>query len=264
MNATKAFKIATIMTSEEYRAAVHSHIMSRFGFFDEGQHWESREVMLVDLGAGSGVSGAHVLSDLRRRLGGRASLVCVEPYPDLIDHEAMRRACPTGPDDAAATHMCLDAAAFAAGPTKAYTHILLNQMAHHLVPNHIGIFKGIYKQIAPRGRMLIVTRPVEIDFPWFERLRSIWRRTQPPVKEFEDAARLAGFQNITTTQHDLPFSVHKRDVYGWIRSRAWSEFSMLSEEEMDLGMAELEDRYKDVETLTFTDRLLLLSGDREN
>ena len=40
----------------------------------------------------------------------------------------------------------------------------------------------------------MITRPVETDYPFFERIKAIWRTTQPPHEVVVDAMAAAGLQ----------------------------------------------------------------------
>ena len=109
--------------------------------------------------------------------------------------------------------------------------------------------------------MLIVTRPVETDYPWFERLKSIWRTTQPPIKVLEEAAIAAGLVSVETTVVDYQFTISLPELAEWIRSRVWSEFSMLTDAEMEQGIKELEKKYSGTAVkITFVDRLLFMTA----
>jgi len=144
---------------------------------------------------------------------------------------------------------------FSASKGLKYTHILLKEMVHHCA-DHDKLFKGIFEQLEPDGKMVVVTRPVETDYPFFPRLREIWSKSQPPIELFEKSVRNAGFSHQATKEHAYEFTVDKDDIVSWIRSRCWSEFSSLTQTEMDIGCDHLIRTMS--QTITFSDRTLHL------
>jgi len=259
--APTAYRSLNFMTGNvAYEANVHTEILRHFGF--DGSAPGQTPVVVADLGAGTGQSGAKILASLKNMLKYKhAKLLCVEPFPEMISKEAIAEVLHQDHHKDIEFIVGKDAVAFTSSPEYRYTHILLKGCVHHMTPSLSTVFRGIRQQLAPGGRMLIVTRPVETDYPWFERLKSIWRTTQPPIKVLEEAAIAAGLVSVETTVVDYQFTISLPELAGWIRSRVWSEFSMLTDAEMEQGIKELEKKYSGTAVkITFVDRLLFMTA----
>ena len=262
--APTAYRSLNFMTGNvAFEANVHTEILRRFGFDANVPH---NPVVVADLGAGTGQSGAKILSSLKNKLKYKdARLLCVEPFPEMLSQEAINEVLPQGQHRDIEFIVGKDAVAFTSSSEYRYTHILLKGCVHHMTPNLSTVFLGISQQLAPGGRMLIVTRPVETNYPWFERLNVIWRTTQPSIKALEEAAVAAGLVSVETTVLDSQFSISLSELTGWIRSRVWSEFSMLTDAEMEQGIKELEQKYSGgtaANAITFIDRLLFMTAQK--
>ena len=239
-----------LSSTVSYLASVNEAIMQRFSF----EHFQGRSIRLVDLGCGTGVASARILASLKQRNEIRPiSVLCVDPNSvKLINRESLRRAFPC----AVVETLSMSSGTFAR-LNGTFSHILLKEVVHHCV-DHLDEFRGIHSQLEPGGKMVIVTRPVEIDYPFFPRLKEIWRSSQAPISLFEEAVRVAGFAHQETSEHVFQFTVTKQEIIDWIQSRCWSEFSKLTPTEMAAGLDHLEHSYSNL--ITFNDRLLFLTA----
>jgi len=234
-----------------YLESVHNEIMNNFDF----KLWRGSQIKFVDLGCGNGASTARVLASLNARNETRpVNVLCVDPHISSVNCESLHQAFPSS---VKAEFLSSNAATFSALKGQKYTHILLKEMVHHCT-DHDQLFKGIFEQLEPEGKMLVVTRPVETDYPFFPRLREIWSKSQPPIELFENSVRNAGFSHQVTKELVYNFTVDKNDVISWIRSRCWSEFSSLTQEEMDIGCDHLNRTMS--QTITFYDKTLHITA----
>lgn len=233
-----------------YQSSVHETLMQRLSF----EHFQGGSIRMVDLGCGTGVTSARILASLKQRNETRPiSVLCVDPHSvALINREALCRAFP----GAVVETLSMSSGSFAR-LNGTFSHVLLKEVVHHCV-DHQDEFRGIYSQLEPGGKMVIVTRPVEVDYPFFPRLKEIWRSSQAPISLFEEAVRVAGFAHQETSEHVFQFTVTKPAIIDWIQSRCWSEFSKLTPTEMAAGLDQLKHTYSNY--ITFNDRLLFLTA----
>jgi len=139
---------------------------------------------------------------------------------------------------------------------------LLKEVVHHFqAKDRSDIFRGIYRSLTARGRILIVTRPQnEIDYPFWEAARQVWERNQPSTESFIEDLKEAGFVDITSSISSYPCSVASRKWRQMVQERFWSTFAAFSDEEL-----ERETRMHDKDgTLTFEDRLVLIVGHKQD
>ena len=72
--------------------------------------------------------------------------------------------------------LLLDASAFAALPPEGmrYSHVLLKEVVHHIPAGEVApMYAGLYRQLAPGGVAVTITRPQEVDYPLFQRAREV-------------------------------------------------------------------------------------------
>ena len=245
----------TFFASPAYQASVHAEIMRHLRI----ESWKGA-VRVVDLGCGTGAAMARILSSLRGH-SSDVTAICLDPFHPIVDSTALRLAHPGAKVEIGNQ----DALAFAQGrgQQQAVSHILLKEMIHHIHHQADECLSGLFQQLEHGGRLCIVTRPLVTDYPFFfPRLVAIWKTTQPPLEKFASALTKAGFQHLESTEHNYQFTVDKRGLFDWIRARSFSEFSMLSPREMDEGIEYLDLKFQGQESVTFNDKLLLLSAQR--
>jgi cyclopropane fatty-acyl-phospholipid synthase-like methyltransferase len=185
--------------------------------------------------------------DLKTQLDKFYSFLCVDPSSDLIN-EARRN----GIDSIIA-----DALEFSLLDNK-YDIIILKEMIHHIsIDSLTKLFQNISKQLNDNGLVLIVTRPVHTDFPFFKKVKKIWSTTQPELSVFTSSLLEANY-NIEVIEWDYFVTMKKDNWYKFIKNRSFSEFSLCTDNELEEGIQELEVKYKDTDTLKFNDKLLLI------
>ena len=185
--------------------------------------------------------------DLKTQLDKFYSFLCVDPSSDLIN-EARRN----GIDSIIA-----DALEFSLLDNK-YDIIIMKEMIHHIPIQSLTIvFQNIHKQLNPSGSIMIETRPVDTDFPFFNKVKEIWKTTQPPASVFISSLIES---NYVTTIYEREYKVimSKQHWYQFIRNRSFSEFSLCSDDDIEAGITELEQKYQDTDTLHFSDKLIFI------
>eukprot|EP00996_Jenningsia_fusiforme_P002204 NODE_3040_length_1062_cov_26.399803_g2791_i0.p1 GENE.NODE_3040_length_1062_cov_26.399803_g2791_i0~~NODE_3040_length_1062_cov_26.399803_g2791_i0.p1 ORF type:complete len:267 (-),score=59.67 NODE_3040_length_1062_cov_26.399803_g2791_i0:188-988(-) len=207
------------------------------------------EHRVVDMGGGDGAFGAIVHS--RKKL--RQPIVCVDPSPKMIE-SAKRR-----PEVEALNEDCL---AFTQRAEEKYDRILFKEVVHHFSSGELpAIFKNAYSQLSSGGILLIATRPKSVDYiPIFEKARIIWSNNQPPFELFVGHLQEAGFDPVDVDRRGFKMDVPKPDWLNWCRSRCWSCFAPLSQEDMDEGMADLEKRLEGVDVVEWTDTYIYIKA----
>lgn len=221
---------------------------------------QTREMMtLVDCGCGNGRFTNSLVDLIESETLMSVCCVGVDAYPEMLAvSETQRNIHRT---------LCLDAFTFASlsPDIMRYSHIIMKEMIHHLCASNDDLssyFKNIHGQLEATGTVVIITRPVETDYPFFERIKQIWRTTQPPYDGVAEAMETAGFI-VSVQTVELPVKVSKSAWMAFIRNKTWSEFSMCSEAEMEVGLGQLEERFRDQCEVQFNERIIFITGKKE-
>ena len=246
----------------EYKKQIQGYIIDLLNLqrLGDNNNNDSNVINIVDLGTiltliltlilililtGGGMGDLCV--DLRTQLDKFYSFLCVDPSSDLIN-EARRN----GIDSIIA-----DALEFSLLDNK-YDIILMKEMIHHIpIQSLTTVFQNIHKQLNPSGSIMIETRPVDTDFPFFNKVKEIWKTTQPPASVF--ISSLIESNYVTTTyEREYKVIMSKQHWYQFIRNRSFSELSLCSDDDIETGITELEQKYQDTDTLHFSDKLIFI------
>jgi hypothetical protein len=142
-----------------------------------------------------------------------------------------------------------------------YSHLLMKEMIHHIDISILSnVFSGIYQQLNKDGRVVIISRPVETNYPFFERIHHFWKLTQTPYENVVLSMKESGFDvsiEITT----LPVTLEKAEWLSFIKNKTWSVFSMCSEQEMIDGLSILDAELED--NISFNEKLIFIVGHKK-
>merc|ERR1711871_1830429 len=87
-----------------------------------------------------------------------------------------------------------DALTFVTAP-HAYDRCLIKEMIHHIdVPALPQFFSGLHRQLSPGGRVVIMTRPRDPDYPFFPACMEAWKDTQEHHGFYTERMEAAGFR----------------------------------------------------------------------
>ena len=154
----------------------------------------------------------------------------------------------------------MDGLKFVKDPNFHYDKCLLKEVIHHFSENEIyEVYQGIYNQLAEDGTVLTITRNQETEYPFFLEAIEKWQQIQPPIELFIKAQEISGFE-VTLEEIIYRMYVSKKDWIDMLRNRFWSHLSEFEDDLLDKGITELEEKYKEFETLSFNDCLIFLIG----
>jgi len=230
----------------------YNHVL----FFVEGyRNWKVELIVkdldlkkhdsVVDLGGGIGIFAqlVHEKAQLQQ------DILCVDMCAEMLGKAKKLPG---------VSILCADALSFAQREDVAYDKIFIKEAVHHF-RDRVNIFKGIYGQLAPEGRLLIITRPSQPEFPFFEAALKAFGRSQPDYNIFKKELESAGFR-VNVQLRPYPLTLEKVRWFKMLRQRFMSNLANFSDEQIEQGIEELEEKYKDKETLDFTDILVFISG----
>lgn len=198
----------------------------------------------VDLGGGTGLYTAAILDQVPLE---RAPLL-VDPVAEMLER---------APDDLAAERVHADALDFASRPGT-YDKVLMKESVHHIGDRAL-LFERLRERLTPGGALLLVHVPPDIDYPLFDAALERARTWHADPDELVASLRQAGFRverDVFEYRHSIP----KAQYFAMVENRYMSVISTFDDAGLAAGLAEMRDRYADVDTLEFTDRFDLIAG----
>lgn len=204
-----------------------------------------RHEFVVDLGGGTGLFAqlVHEKAQLQH------DIVCVDMCDDMLEKAKKYPG---------VSILCADALSFAQREDIAYDKLFIKEAVHHF-RDRVNIFKGIYRQLAPKGRLLIITRPSQPEFPFFEAALKAFEQSQPDYTIFRKELERAGFC-VNVQLRPYPLTLKKARWFEMLRQRFMSNLANFSDEQIEQGIKELEEKYQHKEMLDFTDILVFIVG----
>ena len=152
--------------------------------------------------------------------------------------------------------ICSDISQFANKNKARFDKVLMKEVVHHVKePTHF--FNNVLNTLNPRGKILIVTRPKETLFPFFQKAKEEFANNQPSVDEI-----LGSIQgnHLQTESHELDMfiTIPKSRLFSMIRNRFMSTFGSFTNEEIEEGLLEVDQAHVG-EKIDFNDKIILIS-----
>jgi cyclopropane fatty-acyl-phospholipid synthase-like methyltransferase len=218
--------------SDEYKNFVITHILSDLVLTDQD--------ILIDIGGGTGSFTSRLALEANLR-----KAYCVEPSRAMCDEASKLENI---------NAVCSDAHTFLASHTP-FTKMLFKEVIHHIKDRDL-FWKAVYELLPHNGKLLIITRPQRVEFPFFTAAKEAFARHQPPQELIESELRNGGFE--TTTHHrSHTFTLPKEDWYTMLRHRFMSDLGVFSDAEIEEGIKEIEHDHP-YETIDIVDHLLFI------
>jgi SAM-dependent methyltransferase len=141
--------------------------------------------------------------------------------------------------------------------------ILLKEVIHHIESEDLQeALSHLYDRLNEEGMLLVITRPVEVGYPFFDAAHKGWQIQQPPITLFTKRFEAAGF-SVKVAEEEYSIKMSRDRWFTMLRNRFWSHLSAFSDEEMEEGIVELIHQLGDQDPLIFPDRLLFLKATKE-
>lgn len=205
------------------------------------------EHVLVDLGGGTGIFSLALLELVPLR----EPVICVDPYPEMLDQI---------PEEAHIRTVVDDALGFSRR-SGAYDRILIKEAIHH-IDEREELFANLHQRLRPGGILLLVHVPPDLEYPLFRAALERSRTWHADPDELVDLLEGSGFRverDRLEYWHRLP----KRDYFEMVEHCYMSVLSSFSDEERWAGLREMEERYADRDVLEFPDRFDYLAAHRD-
>ncbi|OHD83743.1 MAG: hypothetical protein A2Y52_00075 [Sulfuricurvum sp. RIFCSPLOWO2_02_43_6] len=223
--------------SNDYKDFVIQHIIDELTL--------SGEDILVDIGGGTGTFTSRLEQESCLK-----KAYCIEPASAMCEEASKLTNI---------TAICGDAHTFLATKTP-FTKILLKEVIHH-IPEREAFWKTVHTMLPHRGKLLIITRPQHVAFPFFKAAKEAFARNQPPHELFESQLRECGFE-VETTLRSHTFTLSKERWYEMLRHRFMSDLGVFSDEEIEEGIREIEENYTR-ESIDIIDNLIFITATKK-
>lgn len=200
---------------------------------------------VVDLGGGTGFSAEMMY----KKAGLNNDILCVDVCSGMLQEAQNRHG---------VSPVCVDAISFVQRDDIRYNKLLIKEAIHHF-PERVKLFAGVSRQLSPEGKILIVTRPPRTEFPFFEAAHEAFERSQPHYNIFQQELEKVGF-DVEVQIRSYPLSFHKTHWFQMLRQRFMSHLVSFTDEQLRIGLSEIEEQYKDAKILHFSDNLVFITG----
>lgn len=198
---------------------------------------------LVDLGGGTG----HIAKRIYEHSKLDNDILCVDPSQAMLDKaKELVGVIP---------YNC-DALKFSKEKDQHYDKMLLAGIIHYL-DQKVEIFEGLFKQLYDKGKILIVTRPKRTSLPFFSKALESFDNSQTSLSDIENELKLTHF-HIKVTKEIRAIKIPKLQWYKSLRERFMSHLSNFSNDEIEIGIKELEEKFKDKKTIDVVDTIIFI------
>ena len=125
------------------------------------------------------------------------------------------------------------------------------------------MFTALHSKLSTGGKLLIVTRPPCVEFPFFQQALDVFAKGQDSHHVFEQELNDAGFC-VKSHCISYPMSIEKARWIRMMKARFMSILAGFSEEELDAGIAEVDKAYSGHQAITFADNLIFIVATKES
>lgn len=154
---------------------------------------------IADIGGGTG----KTIDLLKRFIGTQHKFILVEPNKSMSDQAMLLKNKPDLLIPSSAQHFVRQPSI-----TNTIDVIIAQEMIHH-VSNPQAFFEGAYNALKKHGCMIIVTRPLEIEFPFSTYAKKAWKESYSITPdEIPQALKKIGF-HVREEVHSFPIKIDK-------------------------------------------------------
>lgn len=206
----------------------------------------NKDDIFVDLGGGTGMYSLNIHAQIRFK----HYSYCVDAYQEMLNQI---------PDEAKwyIKPVCMDALTFS-GQSYRYNKVLIKEAVHHISERE-RLFANLYSRLSEKGRLLLVHVPPDIQYPIFEKALQRARRWHADPDKLTFQLKNVGF-HVERDFIDYPHRIPKQKYFEQVRTRFMSVLTSFSENEIDEGLAEMEQKYKEKQLLEFVDHFDYLTA----
>lgn len=192
---------------------------------------------LVDLGCGTAIYSLDILKQVPLR----DEVIAVDPYPEMIAQIS---------PDAKLRLVEADALDFSKRPD-AYDKVLIKEAIHHIHERR-ELFANLFERLREDGILLLVHVPPEVEYPLFKKALERCKQWHADPNELTRQLANVGFRVERDTLR-YTHSIPKYKYFEMVRNCYMSALTSLDEREIEEGLKEMDEKYRDREVFRFAD-----------
>lgn len=199
---------------------------------------------LLDLGGGTGIYTRAILE----LVGLQQPVTIVDPVAEMLAQV---------PSTLPVERVEMDALAYSRMPG-VFDKVLMKGAVEY-VDDKAELFSNLHTKLSRHGVLLVVNTPPSIDHPLFESARDRSRTWYVDSQLLLELLEEAGFE-VELESLDYESAIPRYEYFQMIRERYLSLLASFTDEELEAGIAEIEDTLVDDHALEFTDRFDFLTA----
>ena len=133
--------------------------------------------------------------------------------------------------------------------------VLFKEVIHH-IDDIDTLFKNIYSNMSNNGKLLIVTRPKKVEFPFFEKAHISFSDSQPDISLFEKELLDNEFK-VEVFLEKYEIILPKSKWNKMLENRFMSNLSDFNDSEINQGILEINQKYN-TDEYKFNDNLIFI------
>ena len=200
--------------------------------------------VLADIGCGTGMYSLDVL----KQVSLKAKIIGVDPC-----HEMLAQI----PDKAPITPIAEDALEYSRREVN-YNKVLIKEAIHH-VHRKDEFFGNVHRNLSAGGIMVLVHVPPAVQYPLFDAALERCLGWHADPDELVQLLQDAGFQ-VEHDALDYQHSISRNHYFKMVQSCYMSVLTSFSQDELETGLAEMNAKYVDQDTLEFVDHFDYLTA----
>ena len=193
---------------------------------------------LVDIGGGTGQTSLI----MKTNIGMKKSVVCVDPCKEMLDVAAQK-------DGIVAIHSTAEDF-LSSKPKYPLKHVVMHGCSHHFEDPEL-VFSSLAKHMPDDGVCFITCYPAKNTLPFFKALKHLEASngtTDSKLHIFCQMIKSLGLEYKVVKGVEVG-EMDKQLWYESIRNKASSSLEKFSDDELEEGIKELEEQYKDAKTI---------------
>ena len=131
--------------------------------------------------------------------------------------------------------------------------------AIHLISDLDRLFSHLFQRLNPGGILLVVMLPPTIEHPLFDKALRRYEQGQPDYRDFAKLMGDAGFE-VEIDFFEYPLAIERSQYLYMVESRYMTVLANFSDREIEEGVEEMAQKYKECSVLQFTERFVFLQA----
>lgn len=199
---------------------------------------------LADIGCGTGMYSIDILKQVPLE----NPVIGVDPYREMLAQI---------PAESQIVPIAEDALSYSRHEG-AYSKVLVKETIHHVddIPEFL---TNIYRNLPPGGILLLVHVPPNVKYPLFEAALARCLNWHADPNVLVEQLKETGF-SVERDGLDYKHSLPKDHYFNMVRNSYMSVLTSFSDQELQAGLVEMEEKYGDQSTLEFVDHFDYITG----